>query len=150
MTSPKNPTAGAWIRIHILFPLTPFFIDGIIRLFTNRLTLELHTFSAPTLAMSIAILSIFVNQSVLTRQLPLANLDDCEDIYNTATKFSTYAIYGFAGFTSLVLLGALEDYKHLQIQDVKDIFTWAIYILSFLPIINAVRAQQSFKLRATL
>lgn len=150
MSDRRKPTASAWIRIHILYPLTPFFIDGIIRFFTNGLSLDLHTFSAPTLSMSIALLSIFVNQSVLARQLPLANEDDREDIYSVATKFSTYSIYGFVGFTALVLLGALEEYKSLQAQDVKDIFSWAVFILVWIPLINAIRAQHSFKLRATI
>ncbi len=76
--------------------------------------------------MSIALLCVFVNQSVLAKQLPLANRNDHEDIYNAATKFSTYAIYGFVGFTSLVLIGALEEYKGIQLRDVKDAFSWTV------------------------
>jgi hypothetical protein len=99
--------------------------------------------------MSIALLCVFVNQSILTTKPIIPNELDTEDLLGAASQFMTYAFFGVAGFCILVLLKALNEYHGMKTQPIYECFTYTIFVLSLWPIINAVRAQKSFKLRTT-
>lgn len=149
MSKNKIPKSTTWIRVHIVYPLVPFFLDGFIRFISSGYEFTLGTFSSATLAMSIALLCVFVNQSILTKQPIIPNELDQEDILGAASQFMTYALFGVSGFCILVLLHALKEFHGMKTDPICEYFTYAIFVLSLLPIINAIKAQRSFKLRAT-
>ncbi len=149
MPAEKIPKSSTWIRVHIVYPLIPFFLDGLIRYISADYVFNLTTFSSATLAMSIALLCVFVNQSILTKKPIIPNELDNEDLLGAASQFMTYAFFGIAGFCILVLLKALNEFHGMKTQPICESFTYAIFVLSLLPILNAIRAQRSFKLRTT-
>lgn len=149
MPNGRIAKSSTWIRVHIVYPLVPFFLDGIIRFITSGYSINLKTFSPATLAMSLAILCIFVNQSILTKNPTIPNAQDREDLLGAASQFMTYAFFGVGGFCIIVLLHALKEFHNMNIDSIVEGFACAVYVLSIMPIINAIRAQRSFKLRTT-
>ncbi len=140
--TPPTPKGSIWIRVYIFYPLVPFLIDGLVRLVASGYALSLFTFSSATLTMSVSLLSIFVNQSILAKTPTLSNDQEVEDIVNAASKFMTYAIFGIAGFGIIVILIALEEFHQMPTKPIVARFSLPIYILSTIPIINAIRAQK--------
>jgi hypothetical protein len=69
--SKKRSSTGSWILIHVIFPMLPFIIEGIIRLSILDFSINLQTFSSTTLAASIGLLCIFINQNLLAHEIPL-------------------------------------------------------------------------------
>jgi hypothetical protein len=155
MRKMKKYSGRTWMRVHILYPLIPFLLDGIIRFLSSQFQFSLGTFSASTLAMSVALLSVFVNQSLLTSEPILPNSDNAEDVLDAANQFITYAIFGFAAFSIIVLLTALKEFYSSKfdvdtLQSIKSIFEYAVYFFVFIPIKSAIKAQRAFKLKATI
>ena len=54
---------NAWTLVHVLFPLLPFGLGGILRL-VSSLKLSWNTFSAPDLAICLGLLALLVSQSL--------------------------------------------------------------------------------------
>jgi hypothetical protein len=99
--------------------------------------------------MSIALLSLFVSQSILRADMPIPNDLDKEDMLGAATQFTIYAIIAIAAFSVLVLLDALSEFHQIKVPKVTSGFEWTVYCLCWFPIIHAIKAQRSFKLRAS-
>ena len=99
----------AWVNIHIVFPLLPFGLEGFIKLVATDFSLSLQTFSGSTLAMSLALLSLFVNQNLLTHTRALTSDEELQRVHGTANTFLLYAIVSIAMFAIIVLLSVLID-----------------------------------------
>ena len=147
----KTPSTWTWLVVNIFYPLLPFFLEGIIRLVAEDFSMSFGTFSGSTLSISVGLLSLFVNQSLLTHERPLTDPAEEESIRTAATFFSSFAIVSFAFFAVLVLLHALTEHSpSAAITRVTHAFEVVVFVSWFVPIIAAVAAQKSFKLRTTL
>jgi hypothetical protein len=151
----KKSSSKTWIIVHIVYPLVPFLLEGLIRFGASGFDfarLRLDTFSASSLAMSIGLLCLFVNQSLLTTKRPLSDEEEREAIYGDATMFLVYAIFSFALFAVLTLLSALavEASAAPRIQKSLTWFSVLTFLASIFPIRFALAAQRSYKLKASL
>jgi hypothetical protein len=145
----KKPSTWTWFTVNVFYPLLPFFLEGLIRLAVGDFHLGFGTFSGSTLSISLGLLCLFVNQSLLTDERPLSDASEKESMRTAATFFSSVAIASFAFFAALVLLHALlerspnsSDLKH-----VTDRFEAVVFVGCVIPVVAAVVAQRSFKLR---
>ncbi len=142
-------SSKAWILVHIMFPLSPFLIGGILRLLIS--TPSIDTFSATELAMSLGLLSLFVHQNLVNGK-HLLNVGDREnDIRVAATLFTMWAIGFFVLFGCISTLKAImsnSDAKSFE-PALRNVQIFVFCIAPFL-IRTTCRTQRSFKLRATI
>ncbi len=147
----KRPSSRTWIIVHVVFPLIPFFLAGSIKFVVKGYEIDYSTFGASTLAMSIGLLCVLVNQSLLTTKLPLMNSEEYENIRGTATMFFILAIAAFAYFGILVAFGALIELKSIpEVEKARRGFEILTFILSGIPIFCAIKTQKCYKLKATI
>ncbi|EDN68724.1 membrane protein [Beggiatoa sp. PS] len=147
--SKKQPSSFSWILIHVIFPMLPFLIEGIIRFIILDFSMNLYTFSSTTLSASIGLLCLFINQNLLAHNIPLPDEYEQSKIYGTATLFLTYAMISFILFAIIILLEAIGE-KHNLLKDARYIFEWIVFIFFLLPIVTAIKTQRSYKLRAVI
>jgi hypothetical protein len=147
--SNKQPSSFSWILIHVIFPMLPFLIEGIIRFIILDFSMNLQTFNSTTLAASIGLLCLFINQNLLAHNIPLPDDYEQSKIYGTATLFLTYAIISFILFAIIVLLEAIGE-KHNILKEARSIFESMVFIFFLLPIVTAIRTQRYFNLRAVI
>jgi hypothetical protein len=146
-----RPSTLAWVGIHLVTPLTPFMIEGLLRLAVNEGSLTLNTFRAPTLAMSMGLLSAFVNQSLRTFVPQLADERELESIAGASAAFTLISVAFFVLFGVLALLGALViDRGMTALYTLLRVFQTATFIGCAVPITTAIVTQRSFKLRASV
>jgi len=147
----KKTSTGSWILIHVIFPLIPFFVEGLIRFVILDRSFNLHTFSSTTLAASIGLLCLFLNQNLLAHNIPLPDEAGYEQsqVYGIATWFLTFAIISFILFALIVLIVAIGE-KYDILQNERYIFEWMVFIFCFVPIFTAIQTQRSYKLRAVI
>jgi hypothetical protein len=151
MISGSKPSTLAWTAVHLLYPLLPVFLEALIRLGAMDWHLSADTVNAATLAISAGLLSVFVNQSLRGQETPLP--DDAEkDARNGAcVYFMTIGICFFALFGLVVLLHTLViDRQFTQLKPVLRGFQFMVFLGSSVPVVSAIVAQKSFKLRASL
>lgn len=149
MTS--RPSTLAWVGIHLVTPLIPFLLEGFLRLAVNEGTLTLNTFRASTLAISMGLISLFVNQSLRTFVPQLADETELESIAGACAAFTFLSITFFVLFGVLALVGALvSDRGITTLQTLLEVFQISTFIGCAMPIAAAVVAQRSFKLRASI
>lgn len=153
----SSGTSKTWFIVHVLYPLVPFLIEGFIRAVmevfsTNNLSLEtiIETFSASTLAMSIGLLSLFVNQSLHNTMRPLTDEEELEQMRGTAILFLIYAIFSFSIFGILVLLSVEGLSSIPKLETGLKVFQVAVFILAPLPVWFSVSAQKAYKLKASI
>ena len=146
----KHPSSRAWIIVHILIPLVPYLLDGLIRYVTDDYHFTLNTLNASTLAMSFALISIFINQSILAHEPVIPNDEDKEDVASQANIFLVYAMCCISIFAILKFIVALKEFKNAKIDSVNESFVYVIYFLACLILIDSIRTQRSFKLRAKI
>jgi hypothetical protein len=148
---PTRRSTLAWVGIHLATPLAPFVIEGLLRLAVNEGSLTLTTFRATTLAMSMGLLSVYVNQSLRTFLPQLADDAEMESIAGAAAAFTLLSIAFFVLFGVLALLGALViDRRMTVLETLFRVFQIVTFIGCVIPIATAVVAQRSFKLRASI
>ena len=147
-------SSKTWFIVHVAFPLVPFFLGGFIRAglvgfdFTS---FSLNTFSAPTLAMSIGLLSLFVNQSIHNSTRSLDDEEEIETLHGKATLFLIYAICSFTIFGVLVLLMSVGDLTNLpRLQKGLSSFQVFVFFASLIPIWFSIAAQKAYKLRSSI
>ncbi|MDM8558394.1 hypothetical protein [Candidatus Parabeggiatoa sp. HSG14] len=149
--SNKKPLTGSWILIHVIFPMLPFLIEGIIRFIILDFSINLHTFSSTTLAASLGLLCLFINQNLLAHNIPLPDENEYEQngIYGTATLFLAFALTSFILFTIIVLLIAIGEKYNIP-PNALSIFEGIVFVFCFFPVFAAVKTQRSYKLRAVI
>lgn len=154
MSPSKRPSAWAWIVVHIVFPLVPFLIEGLIRFVVFSDTISWNTFSSPTLAMSSGLLCLFVGQSILSHHPAIPSPEETGSLIGTVHVFLGLAIVFFVLFGTVVLLSALvQRLGHNSaslLTTIRAGFDMFILFGSAVPIISSIIAQQSFKLRTSL
>lgn len=149
MVSEKHHTR-TWLIIYIVFPMMPFLLGGGIRLMTLN-NLSWTTFSASDLAICLALLSLFVNQSLARSARLLDNEDKKAETELQALVFLGLAFIFLIFFALIVSFGAeVYDLKLDMLKNslrICEIITFA----SLLPILSfSIKTQQSFRLRANI
>lgn len=151
MVTGRKPSTVAWIAVHLVYPLVPVFLEGLIRFCAMDWHLSADTVNAATLSIVAGIISVFVNQSLRGQETPLPDDAETDSRNGTCAYFLTLAIIFFVFFGIVVLLNALVVDKHFaQLTPMLRGFQFLIFIGSVVPIVSAVVAQRSFKLRASL
>lgn len=146
-----KPSTWVWISLHLAFPLLPFVLEGSIRWAASDWTLSFDTFRAPTLAMSIGLVSVFINQSLRAYLPPLADEAEVESIAGASAAFMIMAIIFFVLYGILVLLNTLvHDRRMESLTALFRVFQTVTFIGWVIPIVTGIVAQRSFKLRASV
>ncbi len=142
-------SSKAWILVHIIFPLSPFFLGGILRLLIS--TPSIDTFSATELAMSLGLLSLFVHQNLVNGKHPLNVGAREDDIKSSATGFIIWAIAFFVFFGAISTLRAVTSNSNAKTLEsaLRNVQIFVFCIAPFLIIVTC-QTQRSFKLRATI
>nr|VFJ60364.1 MAG: hypothetical protein BECKFW1821A_GA0114235_110115 [Candidatus Kentron sp. FW] len=136
--------------IRVAFLLVPFFLEAIIRIGVFH-TIGLSVFRSSTLAMSIGILCILVNQGFVRREQIIKSPEEKEEIVWVAHVFFGLAIFCFVFFGVVVLLQALIEKGNISgIEPIKYTFDTIILVGAFIPVRLSFWAQKSFNLRAVL
>ena len=146
-----KPSTWVWVALHLVFPLSPFLVEGLIRLAVNDGLLSFDTFRAPTLAMSIGLISVFINQSLRSYLPQLADETEIESIAGASALFLIMAIVFFVLFGILVLLNALVNDRGMKaLITLFRVFQSATFIGWVVLVVTGIVAQRSFKLRAAV
>lgn len=151
MPPPNRPSTTAWIVAHLVYPLLPAFLEGVLRFAIHGRTLRLDTLNAATLAMSVALIAVFVNQSIRTNESRVSDEYEEASRNGMCTFFNILAVVFFVLFSSLIVLGALVS--ELKVEEVKSIFEFLqilVLVSGAVPLIFAIHAQRTYKLRASL
>lgn len=151
LTPTPKPSTWAWFIVHVAYPFLPFLVEGLIRFIAGDFMMRFGTFNASTLSISLGLLSMFVNQSLLTSERPLGDVTEAESTRVAATFFLYFAIISFCLFAALVLLRALLDQGSSEnIEGVAHAFEVVVFIGWIVPVTAAISTQRSFKLRSIL
>ncbi|MDM8564913.1 hypothetical protein QUF74_04605 [Candidatus Halobeggiatoa sp. HSG11] len=129
----------------------PFFVEGLIRFVILDRSFNLHTFSSTTLAASIALLCLFLNQNLLAHNIS-PNKDEYEQsrLYGTATWFLTFAMISVILFAVIVTLIAINEEHNNIVKKAVYIFEYTVFIFCLFPIVIAILTQRSYKLKAVI
>lgn len=151
MSTSNHPSSFAWFIVHVIFPLSPFFIEGVIRIVVFDNSVNWTTFSSSTLAMSVGLLCLFVSQSLVTHRRIIPSQEETEKMVGFAHMFSCFAIFCFVFFGAIILLSALIEKSNPNgVATIKSTFDVIILIGASVPVIISLFAQKSFKLRTSL
>lgn len=146
----KTPSTFAWIVVQLVYPLLPVALEGGIRYVVKGNILEYDTVNAATLAMSVGLLAIFVNQSLKGQPLALPDRTESDSRLGAATLFLVLAILFFVLFGVLVLLDALIHARTISgLDPALQAFQSVTFVSAVIPIVAAVVTQRSFKLRSS-
>ena len=151
MQKNKRPSSIIWFIIHIFFPLVPFFVEGLIRILVYDCSISWQFFNSATLAMSIGLLCLFVNQNLISHHRVILSQEESTVIVGIAHLFSAMAIISFVFFGVIVLLSALIEKANPQgVNMIKLSCDKVVFIGSIIPLTVSIIAQISFKLRTTI
>jgi hypothetical protein len=147
----KRPSTMTWLGVHVFYPLLPFLLEGLIRLIVTNYKFSYGTFRSSTLSMSLGLLCLFVNQSLLTYERPLNDPTEQESLRGTAKFFLMLAIVSFSFYALLITLKALvERSSSPDLLRIMHSFESLVFVGCSVPVVSAIFAQRSFKLRASL
>jgi hypothetical protein len=144
----KSPKTWAWFIIHILFPLLPVIIGGLIR-FGLNLQLTMDTFSSSELAICVAFLCILVYQSLLKNERLLDNEDKKKEAEGMATLYLICAILLIVGYSVITVLNCLPENIQL-VQNGKIFMNLSIFSSSVVLTIGVINVQRSYKLKGAI
>jgi hypothetical protein len=151
MTQHRTPSTIAWIITHLGYPLLPVVLEAGIRLITLHWEINLETMNSATLAMSVGLVALFVNQSIRADTGALADEAEQGARNGTCTFFTSAGIFFFVLFGVIVLLQALVVDKKLDgLRDVLQAFQITVFLSATAPLFAAIAAQRTYKLRAEL
>lgn len=143
-----------WIKVYLIFPFIPFLVEAFFRITLNQ-SLCLDSFNASTYALTIALLCLFITQSLLSAGYNAENEEDRAERLGSAETFKFLMLFMFSLFVGLIILDVING--QLSKTPSRDLLGRCLltikitaYIFSLLPIYLAFRAQQSFKLSTTI
>lgn len=151
MSQSRTPSTLAWIIAHLGYPLLPVLLEAGIRLVTLHLHLDLDTMNAATLAMSVGLVSLFVNQSIRADDGALDDKTEEDSRNGTCAFFTAIGITFFVLFAVIVLLQTFViDKKLADLRGTLQAFQWIVIFGASVPLCAAIAAQRTYKLRAAL
>jgi hypothetical protein len=147
-----RPSTWAWILVHIVFPLIPVPIEGVLRLLAANNVFHTNTFNAATLALSWGLICLFVNQSLRTKENWSRKLNDADeqDRQLACTLMNMFAIGCFVCFGACVTYNALIEQGHHDLANTMSSLELIIFFAWPFPLTAAIKIQRSFRLRASL
>lgn len=135
--------------MHVILPTLPFTLSGFIRLVITSWQLS-GAFSASELSICVALLALFVNQSLVQHTELLENDDKRADIAAPAAGFLVLAIILLISFALIVTLESISNVYKLDTfgptQSVDDF----VYLFSVIVVGCAILVQRSYRLKARL
>jgi hypothetical protein len=143
----KRPSTRAWIVVHIISPLLPFFLEGSIRLMISKFNLYWDTFSASTLAMSYGLLLVFIEQSLVNQKTgaPLMNEDKIAEIKFWSDILRSVVIFFYVPlFTLIVAFEYMATYhsipiaKELTVYGDVLVFTSSAFVIPISLIVRSI------------
>jgi uncharacterized membrane protein len=144
----KSPSTKTWFLVHVFFPMLPFIIEFFLRLFILGLSLDVFS-SSSTLAASIGLLCLFINQNLLAHSIPLSDNNEQNELTEIATIFLILGIINFMFFTALLFF-TINPEEH----DIPKIRFYIVYFVIYIGAIFVIRqaymTQRRFKLRAVI
>jgi len=146
----NKPSSVSWFLIHVFFPLLPFLVEGTIRFLMLERSFNLHTFSSTTLATSITLLCLFLNQHLLAHNISLPDEYERSQLHGSATWFLICALISVILFVVIVLLTAVNEKHNALYQTEMYICEYVVFTFCVIPIITAILTQRSYKLRAMI
>lgn len=147
----RHPSTRAWVIIHVGFPMMPFLLGGLIRLVTTSCRLSWTTFSASELAICLALLAVFINQSLIRSERLLDSEDKKAEAEAQAALFLFLAVVFTALFA--VVTGFGVAVRELHVEALRaGLHTFEIVVFAAMPLILmlSVLTQQSFRLKANI
>jgi hypothetical protein len=138
--------------VHVIFPLTPVPIEGMLRLLASNIAFHLNTFNASTLALSWGLICLFINQSLRAKvqSAPELNDTDEENRHFACTVMNMFAIGCFVSFGACVTYNALIEQGYHNLANTLNTLDLLIFFAWPFPLTAAVKIQRSFRLRASL
>lgn len=151
MTQSRTPSTISWIISHLGYPLLPAFLEAIIRYISLERALNFDTMNAATLAMSVGLVAMFVNQSIRSDEGALADAAENDVRNGSCTFFTTLGVIFFVLFGVIVLLQALVVDREIgSLRGVLQGFQALVFFGATIPLAAAIAAQRTYKLRASL
>lgn len=139
-----------WLIVHIAVPLLPFGLGGFLR-WIVRWRFEWTNFSAAELAVSLGLLTIYMNQSVLTSEQLLQRTEKEEGRRVIALVCVVVSGMFFALFGLITAFGVLVNEQQVSPAEKPLVFFQAaVFVGAPCVIYFSVRAQRAFKLRASI
>lgn len=143
-------TTAAWFRVYIVYPLAPAVVNTVLRYIIIPPHQIWKAVGFSDVALSMGILSLFLVQAILTRNLPLEDEDGKQFRYGIASEFQLYTLLSFALFIIVSVFDDLEPTHHDILENMPlSVLYWSVSIISTLTIIRALYAQRAFKLVIT-
>nr|VFJ64713.1 MAG: hypothetical protein BECKFW1821B_GA0114236_109616 [Candidatus Kentron sp. FW] len=136
---------------HVLFPLVPFFLESIIRIGVLE-DIDWDTFNSSTLSISIGILCLFVNRSLIGHKKIIPTEEETGRMIGYIHMFYSLTICFVAFFSIVVFSSALliEEPGSDNIARIKHNFDLIIMISAIGPVLLSLFVQRAFNLRALL
>jgi hypothetical protein len=100
---------AAWAKAYIAFPLAPSMFDALVRYVVKQPSPLWKSLSASNLPLSIGILSLFVMQTILSRDSPLEEDELRQRRLGQGYEFGTYGIVSFAFFSVISIIEMLSE-----------------------------------------
>lgn len=123
------------------------------RLVVSNWEITLETFRASTLAMSVGMLAIFVQQSLKScqQQCPPSDEEEIMSMAGAATNFMLMAIVFFSFFGCIAMLNPIVYEKgKTDLKYILSTLQGLTFAISIVPITYAVVVQKSYKLKAAI
>lgn len=98
-----------WVEVHLIMPLVPFLLEGIIRFVLLGYRMNLETFNIATLAISFTFICRFTQQSLINNEHLLANDEVLENIKVIAQRLYYFGFGSSVSFMLIIALKALAD-----------------------------------------
>ncbi len=154
MSARKKSSAGCWVIVHVFFPLLAFFLEGLIRFISCRFKLYWNTFGGSTLAMSLGLLFLFIDQSLLNQRFPsLMGKDPAwgEQIWMWSHLLRGLAIIFFALFAVIAILDSQIAFYDIRVaQEQIQLFDMVIFGSFPIVVLFSLLFRSAFKLKAVL
>lgn len=146
----RPPSTLIWLVVHIVVPLLPFGLGGLLR-WVAAWRFEWTNFSAAELAVSLGLLTIYMNQSLLASEQLLRRTEKEEARLATALAYVCVSAVSFALFALITTLGIVVNEQHFsRMKNPLVFFQTTVFVSAPLVIYFSVIAQRHFKLRASI
>ena len=142
------PSTRAWLVVHLLFPLLPFFAGTLVR-FLSCLSASWAVLDASEFALSFCFISLFVRQSLLGSEILLTNQDKEDEVAEFAALCLIVTLLFFGLFATLEVFSMLVNDR--RIIELETSLRWAqvvVFVLGPPSMCLFIGIQKCFKLRA--
>jgi len=151
----RRPTTKKWILVNVILPLIPFIVGGTIRLIITSLQPSWNTFSASEMAICLALLSFFVNQSLVRTERILDNKDKQSDIETETMMYLVFGCVFLVLFTAITALSSIIFDLDLGIgaeKLVMPLHIFEVLVFASAPFLVAfsIQTQRSYRLKASI